>query len=153
MTNLRLLSSTAFCLVAFASYCPAQGKWNWQPESTTARSITGEVEFLSDKISINLTEFPAARIRDLSSVETNALFEAEGGAGGTGSLFRLSVPAAKKFLHHNTLCGSEDTQWIAAYMTSRSLHLAMFSGPAMPQFTPDALANSGDLCGTFSYVR
>jgi hypothetical protein len=42
---------------------------------------------------------------------------------------------------------------MAAYVAGRTLHLAFFSGQKMPVFTPDAIANSTDLCGTFSYVR
>jgi len=33
------------------------------------------------------------------------------------------------------------------------LKLAFFSGPNVPEFTLNAIANSTDLCGTFSYVR
>jgi hypothetical protein len=140
-------------LITFAGCCCAQGKWNWRPESNTARSITGEVEFSSDAVSINLSQFPVARIRDLTSPEVAALFEPDGDAVGLGSLYRLSVPASKKFAHHNTLCGTEETQWAATYMTGHDLRLALFSGPAIPQLTKETLANATALCGTFSYTR
>ena len=42
---------------------------------------------------------------------------------------------------------------IAAFVAGRTLHLAFFSGQKMPVFTPDAIANSTDICGTFLYAR
>ncbi len=94
-----------------------------------------------------------APIRKLGSAEVAAAFDADSNASGTGNLYRLTVPAAKRFLHHNTLCGSEDTQWMATYVEDRTLHVAFFSGADTPVFTVDALANSTDLCGRFSYSR
>jgi hypothetical protein len=89
----------------------------------------------------------------LKPAESSAVFEADPGAGGNGNLYRLNVPAQKRFLHKNTLCGSDDTQWFATYVEGRSLHVAYFSGSDMPVLTPEALANSTDVCGTFSYSR
>lgn len=74
-------------------------------------------------------------------------------AGGVGFLYRLNVPAARRFLHHNTLCGSEDTQWMTTYVTGRTMQVAFFSGDNMPVMTGEALANSTDVCGTFGYSR
>jgi len=51
------------------------------------------------------------------------------------------------------LCGSEDTQWMATYVLGKTLEIAFFSGPKMPVFTMDAMENSTDLCGKFSYAR
>jgi hypothetical protein len=56
-------------------------------------------------------------------------------------------------LHKNTLCGSENTQWLATYSTGRALQLAFFSTSQMPVFTADALSNSSNLCGVFGYSR
>ena len=81
------------------------------------------------------------------------LFDPDGTATGSGSLYRLNVPGAKKFLHKNSLCGSDDTQWMVTYVSGRSLRVAFFSGAKPLIFTPDAIANSTDLCGKFSYVR
>jgi hypothetical protein len=153
MKRERLLCAIMGSVLAFCVLATAQEKGNWRATSSTAQSITGDVAISDAKISINFSSFPIARIRDLGPSEVNAVFEAEGSAGGGGSLYRLSIPAAKRFLRRNTLCGSEDTQWMAAYVAGRSLHLAFFSGQKMPVFTPDAIANSTDLCGIFSYVR
>jgi hypothetical protein len=131
----------------------AQDKGYWRSVSSTAKSITGDVALSDEKISINFLSFTVARIRGLEQGEANALFDAEGTAGGSGSLYRLSVPGEKKFLHKNSLCGSDDTQWMVTYVSGRSLQLAFFSGPKPPVFTPDAIANSTDMCGKFSYVK
>jgi hypothetical protein len=42
---------------------------------------------------------------------------------------------------------------MATYVAGRSLKVAFFSGPKAPEFTLNAIANSTELCGTFSYTR
>ncbi len=138
------------CSVVVAA---AQEKGGWRATSSTARAITGDVAFSDEKIAINYASFPVAQIRELTPAEITAAFNAESSAGGSGNLYRLSIPAEKTFLHKNTLCGSEETQWVATFIAGHHLQLAFFSGPQMPVFTPDALANTTNLCGTFSYVR
>jgi hypothetical protein len=131
----------------------AQEKGPWRAASTTAASITGDVAFSETRVAIDFSSFPIARIRDLEPGEVSAVFDVDSNAGGRGSLYRLSIPGEKKFLHKNSLCGSEDTQWLAAFVSGKTLHIAFFSGPKMPVFTPEAFANTTDLCGTFLYVR
>lgn len=131
----------------------AQDKGYWRATSSTAKSITGDVALADEKISINLLSFTIARIRGLEQAEAGALFDPDGTGAGSGSLYRLNVPGAKKFLHKNSLCGSDDTQWMVTYVTGRSLQLAFFSGAKPPVFTADSLANSADMCGKFGYVR
>jgi hypothetical protein len=131
----------------------AQDNGNWHAASSTAIAITGDLTISGEKISINFTAFPLAQIRKLGPAEAVAAFNADSSTQGHGNLYRLSVPAAKRFLHHNTLCGSEVTQWMATYVVGRDLQVAFFSGAKMPVLTSEALANSTDLCGTFSYVR
>jgi hypothetical protein len=151
----RILRAVAVTVLACSLTAGAQEKGIWRAASSTAQSITGDVALSEDKLSINFSGFTIAQIRSLEPGELGAVFQAEGGggAGGSGNLYRLSIPGDKKFLHKNTLCGSEDTQWMATYVAGHSLHLAFFSGQKMPVFTPDAIANTTDLCGTFSYVR
>ena len=131
----------------------AQDKGYWRAASSTAKSITGDVALSDEKISINLVSFTVARIRGLEKVEASALFDPDGTAAGSGGLYRLIVPGERKFLHKNSLCGSDDTQWMVTYVAGRSLQLAFFSGAKPPVFAPDAIANSTDLCGKFSYVK
>ena len=130
-----------------------QEQGSWRAASKTARSITGDVVLSNEKIFINFAGFTMAQIRALNQNEMSAAFDADSASDGRGNLYRLSIPGAKKFLHSNTLCGGEDTQWVATYATGRSLQLAFFSGPNMPVFTLEALGNSTDLCGTYSYMR
>ena len=137
-------------------YCltvAAQEKGNWRAASSNARSITGDVALSDEKISINFSPFTMVRVRSLEKAELSAAFDADSNANGSGSLYRLSIPAAQKFLHKNTLCGSDDTQWMVAYASGRSLQLAFFSSQKPPLLTLDALSNSTDLCGKYSYVK
>ncbi len=139
-------------LASFLSLA-AQEQGPWRATSSTAQSITGDVALSDTRIAINFSSFTIARIRELAPGEVSSVFDVDSNIGGRGNLYRLSVPAAKKFLHHNTLCGSEDTQWMAAFVSGRLLHLAFFSGEKIPVFTPEAIANTTDLCGVFSYAR
>jgi len=131
----------------------AQNKGYWRAASNTAESITGDLIISDSKVTINFTAFPMSQIRSLKPAEVSSAFGADLNAGGTGTLYRLTVPAAKRFLHHNTLCGTEDTQWMATYVSGKTMQVAFFSGANAPEFTMDALANSTDVCGTYTYVR
>ena len=146
----KVMAATTLGCTLVAS---AQEIGPWRAASTTAQSITGDVAFSASAIAINFATFPIARIRDLQAGEVSSVFDADSNSGVHGSLYRLSVPGTLKFLHKNTLCGSENTQWVATYVTGRQLHLAFFSGPKMPLFTVESISNTTDLCGTFTYTR
>jgi hypothetical protein len=148
-----LLGAIANLMLVCSLPLAAQDKGYWQAASSNASEITGDLSITNDKISINFSAFPIAQIRPLKPAESSAVFDADPSAGGSGYLYRFNVPAGKRFLHKNTLCGSDDTQWIATYVQGRALHVAFFSGADMPILTPEALANSSDVCGTFSYSR
>lgn len=149
----RLLCAIVGSLLAGCLSAPAQEAGAWRASSSTAESITGDIAISDAKLFINFSAFPASRIRALESGEVSAVFDADSSTGVRGNLYRLNIPGSKKFMHHNTLCGSEDTQWMATYVEGRTLHVAFFSGQKMPVFTRDAISNSTDLCGTFSYAR
>jgi hypothetical protein len=144
-----ITGSLLICCLTLA----AQERGMWRAESSTARSITGDVALSGEKISINFSTFPMIRIRSLDKSESSAAFDAVSTPDGTGSLYSLSIPGTKKFLHKNTLCGTEDAQWMATYVSGHALQLAFFSGQKSPVFTLDAMANSTNLCGTFSYAK
>jgi hypothetical protein len=150
-----MLGLTLGSMLLCGTPASAQEKGNWRTASKTAQSITGDVAFSSEKIAINFSSFPIARIRSLGPDQIRAVFDADSGDSDsvTGGLYRLSIPADKKFLHRNTLCGAEETQWMVTFVAGRSLQLAFFSGATPPVFTPDAIANSPNLCGTYSYSR
>jgi|SRR5271170_2048817 len=149
----RLFYAIVWSALACCVSAGAQEKGLWRADSSTAQAITGDIALSDEKISINFAGFVIAQIRRLEPGEVSAVFDVDSAVGGSGNLYRLNIPASKKFMHRNTLCGTEDTQWMATYVAGRTLKLAFFSGPKAPEFTLNAIANSTDLCGTFSYVR
>lgn len=153
MTLRTLVCAALASLLLSAPSSFAQDKGAWLASSTNAHSVTGDISFTDLKLTIDFSSFTIAQIRALKPAEAQALFSAGGNPTGTGNLYRLSIPATKKFLHHNTLCGSEETQWAITYVEGRTLQLALFSGAPMPALTPEALADTTRLCGTFSYTR
>jgi hypothetical protein len=153
MKREKVVCAIVVSVLACCASAKAQEEGIWRASSSSAMSITGDISISDEKLFLNFSGFPMARIRDLEPGEVSAAFDVDTNAGGRGHLYRLSVPGSKKFLHKNSLCGSEDTQWMAAFVEGRSLHIAFFSGQKMPVFTPEAFANSTDLCGTFTYAR
>lgn len=131
----------------------AQDRGYWNAASTTAKAITGDISIGSNKVIIDFSSYPSAPIRVLGAAEVAAAFDADVNAGGSGELYRLNVPAEKRFLHHNTLCGTDQTEWMATYVSGRELQVAFFSGSNQPVLTVDALGNSTSLCGMFRYAR
>lgn len=125
----------------------------WRAASKTAQSITGDIALSDDKITINFSSFTMVRVRALDKAELSALFDVDSSAGGSGSLYRMDIPAARKFLRKNSLCGAENTEWMASYVVGRSLKLVFFSGQTPPVFTLDAISNSSDMCGSYTYVN
>lgn len=139
--------------VVCAPLCLAQDKGYWRSASSAANDITGDITVTDTRLTISFSGFPTAQIRKITAAEASAAFGSDIGEGGLGFLYRVNVPATRRFLHHNTLCGSEDTQWMATYVTGRTMQVAFFSGESMPIITGEALANSTDVCGTFGYSR
>jgi len=152
MTKAVLVAVGATCLLWCGSAL-AQDKGYWRAESSNANQTTGDIAISETKLTINFISYSLASIRKLSSTEAGAAFDVDVDAAGGGNLYRLSVPGDKRFLHHNTLCGSEETQWMATYAQGRTLHIALFSGSAMPVLTAEGLSSSTDVCGIFSYAR
>jgi len=138
-------------LCSLASF--AQETGNWRASNQTAKSITGDIGIAPEKLYINFIRFTMSRIRALKPEEISAAFEADANAAGAGSLYRLSIPPETKFLHKNNLCGSDETQWMATYVEGKTLKVAFFSDAKPPVFTLEALRNSTNLCGTFTYTR
>lgn len=145
--------AVAALLLVFSISLWAQDRGYWIAASTTAKAITGDISIGTQKVIINFSGFTMAPIRTLGAAEVAAAFDADVNAGGSGQLYRLIIPAEKRFLHHNTLCGTEETQWMATYVSGRTLQVAFFSGSNQPVLTVDALANTMNRCGTFMYAR
>lgn len=152
-TRTRRTLTIAALLVIAALSARAQEAGLWHATSQTARAITGDIGLSADKLTINFLTFTIARIRALEVQEINGAFNPDPGTQGSAALYRLNVPASTKFLRKNTLCGTDDTAWMATWVTGRTLEIAFFSGPKPPVFTAEAIANSADLCGTYLYTR
>jgi hypothetical protein len=148
-----LLAAALPWLIAGSVPAPAQDKGPWRAASSEAKTITGDLGVYDGKLILNFSTFPLAEIRSLTPDEAAAAFDADRTVPGGGNLYRLNIPADKRFQHHNTLCGSDATQWMATWAAGSGLHVAFFSGAAIPRLTLDALANSPTLCGSYGYVR
>lgn len=153
MDRTRLLALAAAILFTCSISCAAQDRGYWRASSSNADKITGDISISDAQLTINFVGYSLASIKKLTTAEAAAVFDVDVNAPGGGNLYRLSVPAEKRFLHKNTLCGSEVTQWMVTYVEGRTLHVAFFSGNDMPTMTAEALANSTDVCGLFSYSR
>jgi len=155
MRRLSIATAGILMLVGAVS-CTAQrpDRGYWQPASNTAAAITGTLTIADAKITINYTTFPLAYIRSLKPEEVVSVFDADVNTAGEGMLYSLRVPPDQRFLKKNTLCGTDETQWMATYLSSpKTLEVAFFSGDDPPVFTMDAMSNSRILCGTYSYAR
>jgi hypothetical protein len=155
MKRMFWLAALALPGMIFPCFGAAQDRGIWRATSSNAKSITGDVQITDVRLVIDFSGYSIAQIRQLKPAELAAVFDVEpsGAAGGAGYLYRLDIPANRKFLHKNTLCGTEETRWMATFVEGHTLHLAFLSSPNMPVFTFDALQNSQDLCGTFTYAR
>jgi len=140
-------------LLAFSFLPATQDKGYWRASSQTASSITGDIFITEGKLTMNFLAWPLVPVRALKPVEISAVFDADSNVAQAGNLYHLSVAADQRLLHKNTLCGREQTQWMATWIDGRTLHVAFFSGQTPPVFTFDAIRNSTDLCGTFIYTR
>ncbi len=125
----------------------------WRAASAASNSTTSDITIAKNRVTIDFLVYTLAPIRRLKPVEVSAVFDADVNAGISGQLYRLKIPAGQRFLHKNTLCGSEDTQWMATYVTGRTLEVAFLSGEDMPEFTFEAISKSQALCGTYTYAR
>jgi hypothetical protein len=153
MKPVFLLAAACILLLTSSVSAAAQDKGPWRAASSEAKAITGDIAISETRLIINFSGFTIAPIRALKVDEAAAAFDADRTVPGGGNLYRLDVPAEKKFQHHNTLCGSDEAQWMATWAFGSELHVAFFSGSKMPELTIDALNGSPALCGTFGYVR
>lgn len=150
----RFLGFMAGLALMSCGLVTAQELGYWRAVSSTAQSVTGDVGIFETKLMINnFYSFPMVKATDLEPAQVSAVFDVDTNTSGKGHLYKVDIPASRKFLHKNTLCGAEDTQWMAAYADGRTLHLAFFSGQKVPVFTMDAISNSTALCGTYMYGR
>jgi hypothetical protein len=143
----------ATLLVLYSLAAPAQDRGYWRAASSNAAAITGDIAISPSKVILNFYGYPIVQARRLKPAEVSSVFDADVNSGIEGTLYRLSIPANKRFLHRNTLCGDEDTHWMATYVSGKTMQVAFFSGDTEPVFKFGAIQNSPALCGTFTYVR
>jgi hypothetical protein len=149
-SSLKVLATS---LLLFSLAAPAEERGYWRAASQSARTITGDITLADERLTINFSTTTISRIRALEPAELSAIFDTDASSPIAASLYRLNIPASKKFIKRNSLCGSEDIHWMVAYAQGNSLQLAFFSGDKPPVFTFDAMAASTDKCGTFTYAR
>lgn len=125
----------------------------WRAASNTATSVTSDISISETKLNIGFRPYIIAPIRSLKPEEVSAVFDADASAAVLSTVYRLTIPAAQRFEHKNTLCGSDDTHFMVTYVKDKTLQVAFFSGDAVPIFTFDAISHSTSLCGTYTYVR
>lgn len=147
----HLLLAAALFSAGLSTFAQEQGYW--RASSTNAREITGDVALAPERLVINFYSTPISNIRALEPAEVSSVFDVDSNAPASANLYRLNVPAEKKFQHRNSLCGSESVSWMVAYTSGKTLQLAFFSGQKPPVFTFEEMSNSTDKCGTFSYIR
>jgi hypothetical protein len=140
-------------LLAIVDRTHAQEQGMWRASSKTAQSITGDIALGAERLTINFAGFAISQIRALKAEEVLAVFDGADASAGVGHLYRLNIPGDKRFLHKNTLCGSDQTQWMVTYVSGKQLEVAFFSSATPPVLTIDGMNNGGSLCGTFTYGR
>lgn len=148
---LRRIAALALTFAAFA--LPAQEAGLWRASSTNAKSITGDIGFGENKLIINFLQFPISQIRPLTTDELLSVFNPDNPAAAVGHLYKLQIHGDQKFLHKNSLCGSDTVEWMATAIIGRELRIAMFSGGPVPALTVDSMNNGSNLCGTYTYTR
>ena len=84
MRKIGLVALVLAGLLSQGAAAGAQEKGNWRAASKTAYSITGDVAFGDEKISINFSHYPVAQIRALTVTEVTAIFGAETTQTGPG---------------------------------------------------------------------
>jgi hypothetical protein len=140
-------------LCGAATGAAQQDSGYWRAASSNALAITGDIRIAAAKVTIDYLTFPLAQIRTLTPAEVSAVFDADTNTPIRGDLYRLNVAAEQQFMRHNTLCGSDPTEWMVTFVSGRTLQVAFFSGTEVPVLTVDALSHSTTLCGTYSYMR
>jgi len=145
-----LLAASALCVFPVSAQQPGY----YRAASSNARSITGDVTLSPEKVTINFFSTAISKARALNAAEISSVFDADSSApDGAAGLYKLNIASDHRFLHKNTLCGDQNVQWMVAYTSAGTLHVAFFSGDKPPALTFDAVRNSTDLCGTFTYIR
>ena len=153
---MKFLAGVLACgvLALGAAGAVAQDTGYWRASSENAKSTTGDIGLGTLKVTINFGLYTVAQIHTVDATQARAVFDIDAPEGAVvGNLYHLSVEPGKKFLHKNTICGNEETQYMVTAVVGKELHVAFFSGSAMPELKAEAIMNSTTLCGTYTYMR
>ena len=153
--KLRILTLAALAVILCGSLTASAREKSvyWTAASSNSTAITSDIEISSSKLTIGYIDFPISKVQDVTPAEALAVFDVDTGVRGVGALYHLNIVASTRFQHNNTLCGGEDTQWMLSWTTQHSLKIAFFSGAEKPTLTFEAINNSPQLCGVFSYAH
>lgn len=153
MKRLCVVATTALLTVCAAAQGKSPDNGYWKAASKTAQSITGDIVLSGERMTIYFQPFTIANLRELTPEEIAGAFNFDNADGVRGTLYRLNIPADRRFLHKNTMCGNEETQYMATAVQGKMMQVAFFSGAKMPSLKPEDLNNSSALCGTFTYAK
>ncbi|NOG71038.1 hypothetical protein [Roseicella sp. DB1501] len=123
----------------------------WEPDSTTARAITGQVSFTPERITFgsraSLALEPAGEAADFMV----------DGQRVSATFYKVTVPGNPVLLRGSRLCGNGRPVRLIAVWTPRPIgERAPATGRAFAAFSSQAIpksADEGELCGTFYYER
>ena len=138
MSIRRLPTALGLLLLTLALDAPAAaGGAKWTAVSTTALSITGDIEVADGGITFQ-------------NGERIGLKPVAGAAG----VFTLDPPTANPvLLNGNYLCGSNTPPKYLAFPTDGSTaYLLAFDGPEVPTLVADPLDQTG-ICALYTYQR
>ncbi len=132
-------------------HAPAQ----WTAVSKTAMGVTGDLLVRPRSVAMAGHTIPLAFLHTLAGAplqQAAALFPVPVNSRLRGALYKVSVPATTSFMRRNTLCGKQRTTFFVLLTDGSDLQLAMFAGRNEPNLSANAVANSTEFCGTYSYA-
>ena len=117
-------------------------------------SITGDIALTPGKLLMAHRAFPLKQARAIEPAHLADVGKIVNATGDVQSaaLYKTMVPRRTALLKANIICGSKDAEWMLAVFEKNELAVAFFAGAKEPDLAPNAVANSTDLCGTFSYT-
>ncbi len=136
MSILRLPAALGLLTLVLAAPASAGGA-TWTAVSTTAMSITGDIEVADDSITFQNGERIGLKpVRDAAGV------------------FTLDPPTANPvLLNGNYLCGSNaPPKYLALPSEGTTAYLLAFDGPDVPTLAADPLDQTG-ICALYTYQR
>jgi hypothetical protein len=127
----------------------------WLAASKTAMSITGNITFASNKMTIREKVFPLKLVREIDSqhLEDVGKIVDRPQPPSSARLYKTAISKHASLVNGNTICGpGADARWVLVVSGSRELSLAFFSGDSEPNLDIQSVESDNNLCGTYAYV-